>query len=475
MTTPSIIQGGMGVAVSSWKLANTVSRTGQLGVVSGTGVGIVLIARLMDGDPGGHVRRALRAFPVPAVAERLINAYYIEGGKPDGTPYKRPTLWTIDPSQELNELTVAANFVEVWLAKEGHENPVGINLLEKVQLPNLSSLYGAMLAGVDYVIMGAGIPMQVPGALDAFVTHSSADYRLDVQQADEDVRLTFDPQQVFPGIAETVGHLKRPQFLPIVSSVVLAMALKRRANGEVNGFVIEMPIAGGHNAPPRVAAFNERGEPVYGEKDEIDLKKFRRLGLPFWLAGGYGHPQKLREALDEGAEGIQVGTAFAYCDESGFQETLKQHVIAQVLEDEVNVVTSARVSPTGFPFKVVQVPGTASDANVYAERKRLCDIGYLRTLYQADDGSIGYRCPAEPEKAYLRKGGKPDDIEGRVCLCNQLGAAAGFPQTRRSGYIEPSIVTSGDDLPNIKQFIPEGQTHYSAVDVIKTLLKSVKA
>jgi nitronate monooxygenase len=475
MTTPSIIQGGMGVAVSSWKLANTVSRTGQLGVVSGTGVGIVLIARLMDGDPGGHVRRALNAFPVSAVADRLINAYYIEGGKPDGIPYKRPTLWTIDPPQELNELTVAANFVEVWLAKEGHSNPVGINLLEKVQLPNLSSLYGAMLAGVDYVIMGAGIPMQVPGALDKFVTHSPADYRLDVQHADDDVRITFDPQQIFPGIAEAVGNLKRPQFLPIVSSVVLAMALKRRASGEVNGFVIEMPTAGGHNAPPRVEAFNERGEPVYGEKDDISLKKFRKLGLPFWLAGGYGHPEKLQAALAEGAEGIQVGTAFAYCDESGFRDDIKQKVIAQVLEDDVDVVTSARVSPTGFPFKVVQIPGTASDETVYNERKRLCDIGYLRTLYQDDDGNIDYRCPAEPEKAFLRKGGKPEATEGRVCLCNQLGAAAGFPQTRRSGYIEPSIVTSGDDLPTIKQFIPDGQTRYSAVDVINTLLQSVEA
>ena len=39
------------------------------------------------------------------------------------------------------------------------------------------------------------------------------------------------------------------------------------------------------------------------------------LGLPFWLAGGYGSAEKLKEALAEGAAGIQVGTAFAFCDE----------------------------------------------------------------------------------------------------------------------------------------------------------------
>jgi NAD(P)H-dependent flavin oxidoreductase YrpB (nitropropane dioxygenase family) len=39
---PVIIQGGMGVAVSSWRLARAVARTGQLGVVSGTALEIVI-------------------------------------------------------------------------------------------------------------------------------------------------------------------------------------------------------------------------------------------------------------------------------------------------------------------------------------------------------------------------------------------------------------------------------------------------
>jgi NAD(P)H-dependent flavin oxidoreductase YrpB (nitropropane dioxygenase family) len=79
------------------------------------------------------------------------------------------------------QLAVLANFVEVWLAKEGHAGPVGVNLLTKVQLPNLASLYGAMLAGVDYVLMGAGIPREIPGALDALAEHRPARMRLDVE------------------------------------------------------------------------------------------------------------------------------------------------------------------------------------------------------------------------------------------------------------------------------------------------------
>lgn len=475
MRLPKVIQGGMGVAVSSWQLANAVSRRGELGVISGTGIALVLIGRLGLGDPGGHIRRALAHFPLPDLAARILDLYFVEGGLQPDQAFQRPQMWTIKPSARLLDVTLAANFVEVWLAKEGHNNPVGINLLEKVQLPNLPSLYGAMLAGVDVVIMGAGIPMQIPGALDRFVNHEAASYRLDVTGAgDEPLAYSFDPQASYPGLAELVGPLKRPEFYPIVSSVVLAQALLKRANGPIQGFVIEMPTAGGHNAPPRGDyAKNERGEPIYGEKDAVDLSRFRKMELPFWLAGGYGSPEKLREAIQEGAAGIQVGTAFAFCDQSGFDPALRQQVVDQVLAGKAEVLTSSTVSPTGFPFKVVGVPGTASSSDVYQERGRVCDIGYLRHIYQDETGKVGYRCPAEPVDAYVRKGGEIEDTEGRVCLCNQLGSAAGMAQLRGGEYREPSIVTSGDDLPQIVRFIPKGKTHYSADDVLDSLLSII--
>ena len=75
---PRIIQGGMGVSISSWRLANTVSKMGHLGVISGTGIGIVLIARLSEGDPGEHVRRALSHFPDQTVAQAILEKYYVE-------------------------------------------------------------------------------------------------------------------------------------------------------------------------------------------------------------------------------------------------------------------------------------------------------------------------------------------------------------------------------------------------------------
>src|SRR6516164_9531557 len=178
---PHIIQGGMGVAVTDWRLANAVARTGQLGVVSGSMLDTVFVRRLQDGDPGGHLRRAVAAFPIVDVAHEILRRYFRPEGRPSGTPYKLLPMYKQQVSDARQRVTVLANFAEVWLAKEGHTGPVGINLLTKVQMPNLASLYGAMLAGVDVVIMGAGIPREIPGVLDAFAEHRAARIRFEIE------------------------------------------------------------------------------------------------------------------------------------------------------------------------------------------------------------------------------------------------------------------------------------------------------
>ena len=78
---PKIIQGGMGVGVSNWRLAQAVSKLGQLGVVSGTALDSLFVRRLADGDPGGHMRSGLDAFPFPEMARRIWQEYFVPGGK----------------------------------------------------------------------------------------------------------------------------------------------------------------------------------------------------------------------------------------------------------------------------------------------------------------------------------------------------------------------------------------------------------
>lgn len=357
---PRLIQGGMGAAVSSWGLARATSLKGQLGVVSGTGIDTVLVRRLQDGDAGGHMRRAIETFPIPEVSAGVLEDHFRPSGRAKGEPYKALALHQAEASRGRQLLTILANYVEVHLAKSGHDGLVGINLLTKIQLPTLASLYGAMLAGVDYVLMGAGIPQEIPAVLDRFANHEPASIKLDVDgvEAGTTHRLDLDPAEYWPQLP---APLKRPRFLPIVASNLLATMLARKASGRVDGFVIEGPTAGGHNAPPRgKTQYNERAEPIYGARDVVDLAKIRGLGLPFWVAGGVGSPAALHEALAAGAAGIQVGTLFAFCDESGLDEGYKRAVLASVRHGTVDVTTDSRASPTGYPFKVVTWEATVS-------------------------------------------------------------------------------------------------------------------
>lgn len=471
---PKLIQGGLGVAISCWGLAKAVSQLGQLGVVAGTGLNGILARRLMDGDPDGLMRRALATFPLSDPVQAILDHYYIPGGKGLGKPYRTLPVHSINPPRILDKLTVLATYTEIYLAKEGHNGIIGINLLEKGQMPIIASLYGAMLAGVDYVLMGAGVPMQVAAILDKLANHERVSYRLDVHGVgpDDDFRIHLDPEAIFPGITSLCGPLKRPKFLPIISAVVLGQALLKRSGSVIDGFVIEGPTAGGHNAPPRgPLTLNDRGEPIYGSRDEVDLVKMKTLGVPFWLAGGFGTAAQVNNALDLGAAGVQVGTAFQLCEESALEPGLKARMLQQVLAGKAQVLTSATASPTGFPFKVALVPGTISDRDLYDARPRICDLGFLRSVYKKEDGSLGYRCAAEPVADYIKKGGTEAETVGRTCLCNHLLATAGYPQIQKGGYIELPEVTSGDDLPNIVEFIKLGQRTYTAADVVHRLLE----
>jgi NAD(P)H-dependent flavin oxidoreductase YrpB (nitropropane dioxygenase family) len=464
---PVIIQGGMGVAVSDWRLARAVSTCGQLGVVSGTALDTVLIRRLQDGDPGGHMRRAIEAFPIEGVGRTVLERFFYPEGRRADTPYRLLPMYRRHVSRERNQITMLANFVEVFLAKEGHDGIVGINLLTKVQAPTLASLYGAMLASVDYVLMGAGIPREIPGALDALAEHRTATLRFDVegQLPGESSFLTLEPAELG---ADVTVPLHRPAFLPIISANSLATTLARKANGSVQGFVVEGPTAGGHNAPPRgEMRLNDRGEPIYGDRDEVNLAKLAELGLPFWLAGGAGCPERLAEALDAGAAGIQVGTLFAFAEESGFSPDLKRDVLDHAKRGEVSVITDPRASPTGYPFKVVRWAGDPAQS---VTRERKCDLGYLRVAFRREDGRIDYRCAAEPVEDYIRKGGLEQDTVGRRCLCNALTANIGQPQLRDNGDLEPPLLTSGDDLISISRFL-NGRDRYTAEDVINYLLE----
>ncbi len=94
-----------------------------------------------------------------------------------------------------------------------------------------------------------------------------------------------------------------------------------------------------------VSALSDSGEPVYGPRDVVNLDKIAGLGLPFWLAGSYGSPERLREALAQGASGIQVGTAFALSKESGLDPDVRRWCAAPSTEPSASSPIPPRRRP----------------------------------------------------------------------------------------------------------------------------------
>jgi len=470
---PEIIQGGMGIGVSDWRLAKAVSEQGYMGVVSGTAIDSVMVRRLQLGDADGSIRRALSNFPWKDMAQRVLDEYFIPGGKPADKPFKLLPMLSLQMKRENIELLIISNFAEVFLAKEGHNNPVGINYLEKIQLPTLPSLFGAMLAGIDFVLMGGGIPLAIPGILDGLSCLEPVEIKLHVEDNPQYLNYSnhFDPKEFCSG---NLPRLTRPGFLAIISSDIVAKNIIRRATGKVDGFIVENHTAGGHNAPPRKTDKSKTHSFLqFSPKDTPDIEKIREMNLPFWLAGGYASPMKLKEALAQGASGIQVGTIFAYCRESGMAAEIKQEVLNQYMNGKLEVRTDFQASPTGYPFKLISLRSdkiTSMDNK--KDRKRICDMGYLRQFYCNDNSEIAYRCPGEPVKNFLAKGGVLEKTVGKQCLCNGLLATVGLGQIRQDGPESP-LITSGEDFSFISDIIKKSGRNYCAKDVTDYLKREV--
>lgn len=250
--------GRYGVYVSNWRLARAVAteRPGQTArTVSGTALDVVYVRLLQLGDPGGHARQALAARDTiygTGIGQKLIDSVLHRRGKAPDARFKSSPMQILHAQNgvslamgvagdastvllqldaEIIELPIATGFAEVWLAKEGHSGNILINFLNKIEVPLRYVMYGAMLAGVDGVIVGAGNPDGLPAHYSKLANHQAVTKTLSVlyQEAGEAFTLTFDPQQIADG-AFTKTPLKRPAFLAIVALDGLVQALAESAS-----------------------------------------------------------------------------------------------------------------------------------------------------------------------------------------------------------------------------------------------------
>lgn len=504
-----LIQGGMGVYVSNWRLAKTVAKQRPgvtVGTVSGTALDVVYVRLLQLGDPGGHAQRALQALDETfgvAIGRKICDRYLIEAGKVPSNRFRSAPMQILRThdgrdtfplpngmnetvplklDDDVIELLIATGFAEVWLAKEGHDGKIFINFLNKIELPLIYVLYGAMLAGVDGVIVGAGNPEGLPALSQQLARHATITHKISVlyREAGEEFALHFDPKQVADA-KFAAKPLPTPAFLAIVSLERLVQALADSDSAPPDGFIIEHHTAGGHNANPTGPMIkDDLGQPIYSSKDEADLAAIRAVGIPFWLAGGYGSKLKLQEALAAGANGVQVGTVFALAEESGMKPEYRSAILTALKEgmNNADLVRTTIFSPTGFSFKVVQLQETLSEEDVYDNRRRICDIGMLqqRGFSKPDENgqrTLFQRCPAGPVENYVKNRGLERNTTERRCLCNGLLSCVGLGQVKKiQGELveEPAIVTLGNHLDGIRRLSRHGQTHYYVQDVVADIL-----
>ncbi len=311
-----IIQGGMGVGISLSPLAGAVAMEGGLGIISSAG-----LDRLVSKRNG-----------------KKLNCY-------------------------------EAAYEEVSLAK-GSGGLAGINIMVALARDYEASVRGALDAGADAIISGAGLPLNLP--------------------------------QIQPP-GETA-------LIPIVSSARALELICRK--WEKMGYrpdaaVLEGPLAGGHLGfrAAEIELEENRLENLFPPVKEVALK---HGGFPVIVAGGIYSRSDIDKFLEMGADGVQMGTRFLATEESGASRQYKQAVVASKKEDII--VASDPGSPCGLPFRVIRQSGMFVSA-LRGARAPKCDKGYV---LQREAGGGYTRCPAkENNKNYL-------------CICNGLLSSAGY-------------------------------------------------
>jgi nitronate monooxygenase len=341
-----IIQGGMGVGVSLYPLAKAVAGEGGLGIVSS------------------------------ACIDRLVS--------------KRT-------GKKLNIYEAVREEIALSKIKNGF---VGINIMGALARDFTESVKGAIDAGADAIISGAGLPLNLPAI-----------------QPPKDTAL-----------------------VPIVSSArALDIICKKweKLGYRPDAVVLEGPLAGGH--------LGFRIDQVELEANKLEnllppvkdmAKKFG--DFPVIVAGGIYTHADIVSYLDRGADGVQMGTRFLATEESSATAAYKEAVVRAREEDIV--VAHRPGSPCGLPFRVIKQSQMYVSA-LSRLRKPKCDKGYV--LMKDTDGKFTV-CPAK------------EDNKDFFCICNGLLSSSGYNSSEEEPlYTVGTNASRVDKILSVKALMKE--------------------
>jgi nitronate monooxygenase len=271
-----IVQGGMGVGVSAHRLAGNVARLGAIGTIASV-------------DLRRHHDDLMR----------------VTRNSRDAAAIDRANLTALD-----REITAAKRIA-------AGNGMLAVNVMRAVSA-YADSVRQACASGADAIVMGAGLPLDLPD-------------------------LTSD----FPDVA----------LIPILSDargIALVVRKWARKHRMPDAIIIEHPrYAGGHLGAARV---EDLADPRFDFERVIPeaLAFFREQGIadgaiPLITAGGINTHERVVELLAMGAAGVQLGTAFAVTEECDAASEFKATLAGAKPEDIVEFVSVA-----GLPARAVR-------------------------------------------------------------------------------------------------------------------------
>ncbi|HDY70827.1 MAG TPA: nitronate monooxygenase [Nitrospirae bacterium] len=334
-----IIQGGMGVGVSLYPLASAVAAEGGAGIISS------------------------------AALDRLLSKRY---------------------NKRFN--TYDATYAEISLAKS-KGGVAGINIMVALARDYKDSVRGAVDAGADMIISGAGLPLSLP----------------------------------------SIARSKHTALIPIVSSArALNIICKKwqRQGYLPDAAVLEGPLAGGHLGfhMDQINLEENRLENLLPPVKDM-AKKFG--DFPIIVAGGIYTNADIKRFLDLGADGVQMGTRFLATVESSATPEYKDAVISADQEDII--VTGKPGSPCGLPFRVIKHSPMYQES-LNGGRPPKCNKGFV--LLKDEEGKYT-RCPAK------------EDYKSYFCICNGLLSSAGYNPDK-----EKPLYTVGTNAYLVNRIVP---------------------
>jgi nitronate monooxygenase len=277
----------------------------------------------------------------------------------------------------INQANLEALDREIKAAREisGGRGLLAVNVMRAVS-EYAAHVRQACKSGIDAIVMGAGLPMDLP---------------------------------------ELTAEFPRVALIPILSDVRgIALVIKKwlRKGRLPDAIVIEHPrFAGGHLGAPREADLSD----ARFEFENVlpgAIAAVRELGIdpatiPLIPAGGINSPEQVAKMFSLGASAVQLGTAFAVTEEGDAHANFKRVLAEAQPEDIVTFMSVA-----GLPARAVRTPWLSNYLK-RAEKLRAAAVGKAHKCTLVWDCLVSCGLRDSMPKA------------GQFCIDNQLAAALG--------------------------------------------------